>query len=130
MCKWCQSILKRESRYTSKILDLSINLYTRLAMSEHLDLGKLEIIKSSISSGLYIFYLNKLLPAELVQSRVWECLYEKYPSVIRESVKATHEAKKKKESITMDLISTKARASKYKTGCEMIDTPNKLNNYQ
>ena len=130
MCKWCHSIIKRESRYTSKVLDLSINLYMRLAMTEHLNLAKLELLKSSISNGLYIFYLNKLLPAELVQSCVWECLVEKYPSVLRESIKATCDAKKRKESVTMELISIKARDSKYQTGCEMADTPNKLNDYK
>ena len=130
MCKWCHSIIKRESRYTSKVLDLSINLYMRLAMAEHLNLEKLELLKSSISNGLYIFYLHKLLPAELVQSRVWECLAAKYPSVLREGIRASYDAKKSKESVTMELISIKARACKYQTGCEVADTPNKLNEYK
>lgn len=129
MCHWCVSILKKESRFTKSVLDLSINLYLRLVLEDHFGLKQLAWLEKTIPSGEYSYYLSRLLPNELVQSSVWKLLQEKYPSIIKEAIKCSHEARKKRKNVSMELIQIKARASSYLTGNSPSATPNKLNNY-
>ena len=128
MCQWCTAILKRERRYTSKLLDLSINLYLRLLLDDHFALEKLAWLNAMINTEDYAFHLSRYLPNEFVNSRVWDLLQYKYPSVIREAIRSAYLAKKKRKTITMDLIHL--RVSKYSNGCGPAATPNKLNHYQ
>ena len=129
MCNWCAAILKRESRYTSKVLDLSINLYFRLLLEEHFNLQQLTWLKTQIHDDQCLFQLTRLLPTEFVNSSVWNLLQYKYPSIVREAIKTTHDAKKKRQKISMELICLRARSSAYLLGNEPSKMPNKLNLY-
>ena len=128
MCQWCGAILKRERRYTNKILDLSINLYFRLALEEHFSLQQLAWLHSLIQKEDYAFHVSRYLPSEFVNSQVWDLLQRKYPSIIREAIKCSYDAKKKRQKVSMELIYL--RASQYLSGNSPSTAPNKLNNYQ
>ena len=128
MCQWCTAILKREKRYTSKVLDLSINLYLRLALEDHFTLEKMAWFHSRLYTDDYAFHLSRYLSSEFVNSRVWYVLQHKYPSVIREAIKCTYETKKKRKKISMELIHLKV--SQYFNGSGPSATPNRLNHYR
>lgn len=128
MCQWCQAILKRSRRYTSKVLDLSINLYFRLALEEHFSLQQLAWLNSMIPKEDYAFHVSRYLPSDFVNSQVWDLLHRKYPSIIREAIKCSYDAKKKRQKVSMELIYL--RASKYLGRNGPATTPNKLNDYQ
>jgi len=128
MCQWCAAILKREKRYCQTILDLSINLYFRLALEEHFSLQQLAWLNSIILKEDYAFHISRSLPSDFVNSQVWELLQRKYPSIIREAIKCSYAAKKKRQKVSMELIYL--RASKYLSGNGPAATPNKLNNYK
>ena len=130
MCNWCNAILQREKRYTTKLLDLSINLYFRLLLEEHFNLNQLGWLRTTIPDNQYLFQLSRLLPPEFVNSNVWTALQFQYPSIIREAIRVAYDTKKKRQKISMELIYLGARTSKYLIGCQPSPTPNKLNQYR
>ena len=130
MCNWCHAILKRESRYTSKVLDLSINLYFRLVLEDHFNLQQLAWLRTTIHDDQCLPHLSRLLPTELVNSQVWQLLQYRYPSIVREAIKTTYDAKRKRQKITMELICLRARSASYLIGNGASKMPNKLNHYQ
>ena len=130
MCQFCRAIIKREERYLNKNLDLSVNLFLRLQLTQHFTVEELKWLKNSIESDQYCQHLTRLLPAEFVRSPVWGILRTKYSTIIVEAIRAAYEAKKKNKKVTMDLIYLTARAGQYLLNNSPSDTPNRLNNYQ